>query len=251
MFSWPDRLKSFFILLIVPSALPAQTAKEIVKKADEKLRGTTSQAELTINTIRPGWSRSMEVKVWMKGNDYSMILVQAPARDKGIAFLKRKKEVWNWMPSLERIIKLPPSMMNQSWMGTDFTNDDLVKESSIVNDYWHRFAGDTMLDGKACYKIEMIPRPEAVVVWGKLLVCIDKENFIQLHCRFYDEEGKLMNVMNATDVKMMDQRLIPTRFEMIPMDKKNQRTEMIYRSVKYNRPIDDGFFTTGKMKNIT
>jgi outer membrane lipoprotein-sorting protein len=232
------------------ATLHAQTAKEIVQKADEKLRGTTSQVKLTVNTIRPGWSRSMDVKAWMKGRDYSLILIQSPARDKGIAFLKLKKEVWNWMPSLERTIKLPPSMMSQSWMGTDFSNDDLVKESSIVNDYDHSIIGDTVIGSRACYIIRMIPKPEAAVVWGKLIVCIDKKDFLELHTQFFDEDGRLINIMNAYDVKIMDNRLIPTRFEMIPVGKKNQRTEMIYREIKYNRPIEDGFFTSENLKTV-
>lgn len=245
-------MRYIVIAIVVYLALQpqVQTAREIVRKADEKMRGTTSQVELTIRTVRPGWSRSMDVKAWMKGSDYSMILVQSPAKDKGIAFLKRGKEVWNWMPSLERTIKLPPSMMSQSWMGTDFTNDDLVKESSIVNDYDHSIVGDTILGGRDCYVIQMMPRPEAAVVWGKLLVCIDKKDYLELNTRFFDEEGQLINVMNAYDIKVMDGRLIPTRFEMIPVDKKNQKTEMIYRAVKYNQPIQDGFFTVENLKRI-
>ncbi|HEY0899989.1 MAG TPA: outer membrane lipoprotein-sorting protein, partial [Sphingobacteriaceae bacterium] len=117
------------VALSCSQVLFAQTAREIVRKADQNMRGNSLQAELTIRTIRPSWSREMQCKVWAKGTDYSMILIQSPARDKGITFLKRKKEVWNWMPLLERTIKLPPSMMSQSWMGTDFSNDDLVKES--------------------------------------------------------------------------------------------------------------------------
>ena len=155
------------------------------------------------------------------------------------------------MPTLERTIKLPPSMMSQSWMGTDFSNDDLVKESSIVNDYDHVIIGDTLLDNRACHIIQMTPKPEAAVVWGKLIVCIDKKDFLEFHTRFYDEDGKLINTMNAYDVKLMDGRLIPTRFEMIPSDKKNQKTEMIYRSIKYNRPIEDGFFTTEKLISVS
>lgn len=242
------RLFCFIATIFYFNLIQAQTAKEIVQKADEKLRGSTSQVELTIKIIRPGWSRSMDVKAWMKGTDYSIILIQSPAKDKGIVFLKRKKEVWTWMPSLERTIKLPPSMMNQSWMGTDFSNDDLVKESSIVNDYDHSFIGDTIIDNRACYIIQLIPKPEAAVVWGKLIVCIDKKDFLELHTKFFDEEGVLINIMNGYDVKLMDNRLIPTRFEMIPVDKKNQKTEMIYRTIKYNKPIEDGLFTAEKMK---
>lgn len=215
------------------------------------MRGTTSQAELIIKTIRPAWTRSMDVKVWMKGHDFSMILIQSPAKDKGIVFLKRKKEVWNWMPALERTIKLPPSMMSQNWMGTDFTNDDLVKESSVVTDYDHSILGDTVIDKRNCYIIQMIPKPETAIVWSKLIVCIDKKDFLELHTRFYDEDGKIVNIMNAYDVKIMDGRLIPTRFEMIPMDKKNQKTEMRYKTLQYNRPIADGFFSSEKMKTVS
>ena len=236
----------FAFMLKIPGY--TQEAREIVQKADEKMRGNTSQAIMVIRTVRPTWNREMEVHVWMKGSDLAMIYIQQPAKDKGIVFLKRKKEVWNWMPTLERTIKLPPSMMSQSWMGTDFTNDDLVKESSIVNDYNHRIVGDTVINARICYIIEMQPKPEAAVVWGKLVVCIDKKDFLELHTRFYDEENALINIMNASDIKMMDGRLIPTRFEMIPIDKKNQKTEMIYKSIQYNKPIDDGFFTTERMK---
>lgn len=242
---------SLILFLFTAFALHAQTAKEIVEKADDKMRGNTSQAEITIKTVRSSWSREMTVRTWMKGTTLATILVQSPAKDKGIVYLKRRKEVWNWVPSLEKIIKLPPSMMSQSWMGTDFTNDDLVKESSVVNDYDHSIIGDTIIDKRNCYIIQMRPKPEAAVVWGKLIICIDKKDFIELHTRFYDEEGKLINTMNAYDVKLMDGRLIPTRFEMTPAEKPNQKTVMIYKSVQYNKPIDDNFFTTEKMKTLS
>ena len=215
------------------------------------MRGNTSQSTITIRSIRPSWSREMRIKAWIKGTDYSVLLVTYPTRDKGVVFLKRKKEVWNWMPAIEKIIKLPPSMMSQSWMGTDFTNDDLVKESSLVTDYSHSFNKDTVIDSRTCYTITMIPKPDAAVVWGKLIVCIDKERLVQLHARFYDESDELINIMNASDVRVMDGRLIPTKFEMVPADKKNNRTEMIYESIVFNRNIDDAFFTIDKMQYIT
>ena len=153
----------FFHLFIIPFAF-AQEAKEVVKKADEKAKGKTSVASITIQTIRPGWTREMSVKGWTKGNDLTLILVLAPAKEKGVVFLKRKKEVWNWIPSIERNIKMPPSMMSQSWMGTDFTNDDLVKEASILEDYNHSFLNEVTVDGRNCYKIQLIPKPKAAVV---------------------------------------------------------------------------------------
>lgn len=241
---------TFLFVLIARVTAVGQSATEIVKRSDEKMRGNTSESEMIIRTTRPTWSREMSVRTWMSGTQYAMILILSPAKDKGTVFLKRKKEVWNWLPTLERSIKLPPSMMTQSWMGTDFTNDDLVKESSIVEDYDHRFLGDTTVAGRLSYIVEMIPKPEAAVVWGKIIVCIDKKDYLQLHSRFYDDEGVEVNVMNAYDIKMMDGRLIPTRMEMIPSDKKNQKTEIIYSRIQFNRPIPDNFFTMDRMRNL-
>jgi hypothetical protein len=225
-------------------------AREIVKRADQKMRGSTMQAELLIKTIRPTWSREMQCKIWGKGNELALILIQSPVRDKGISFLKRKKEVWNWLPTLERTIKLPPSMMSQSWMGTDFTNDDLVKESSVVDDYYHKIIGDTLILERTCFIIQMIPKPESAVVWSKVIVCIDKNDFLELHSRFYDEEGDLINTMNSFDIKRMHDRIIPTRFEMIPADKKGQKTVMVYKNIQYNEPIADNFFSVVQMKML-
>ncbi len=241
---------SVLLSFSVAFAVHAQEAKEIVKRADDKMRGKTSQAEMIIKTTRPTWTREMAVRTWMKGTDYAMILILSPVKDKGTVFLKRKKEVWNWLPTLERSIKLPPSMMSQSWMGTDFTNDDLVKESSVVEDYTHTIMGDTLVAERDCYIIQMIPKPEAAVVWGKLIVCIDKKDFLELHSRFYDEDGSLINTMNAFDIKQMDGSLIPTRLEMIPADKKNQKTEIVYKNIFFNRPVEDNYFTLDKMRNL-
>lgn len=243
---------SVLFFLALPDSAWAQslTAIEIVRRTDANMRGSTLQGEMIIRTIRPTWTREMGVKTWMKGKDYSMILITSPAKDKGIAFLKRKKEVWNWVPTLERSIKLPPSMMSQSWMGTDFTNDDLVKESSMIEDYEHALMTDTIIRGMECYKIQMIPKPEAAVVWGKLIMYVDKKNFVEVHVKFFDEDNVLVNIMNALEIKIMGGRMIPTRVEMIPMDKKNQRTEIIYTSLLFDKPIVDAFFTLQQMKNL-
>jgi outer membrane lipoprotein-sorting protein len=240
----------FFLFCLYTCVGFSQSALEIVKKMDQKMRGNTSQAEMIIKTVRPTWSREMQVKTWMKGTSYAMILVQAPIKEKGIVFLKRKKEVWNWMPTLERTIKLPPSMMANSWMGTDFTNDDLVKESSVVEDYVHTIVGDTLIDQQSCYLIKMVPKPQTAVVWGKLIVSVDKKEFLERHTEFYDEEGKLMNTMMADEIKMMDGRLIPTHMTMIPADKKNHKTEILYKSIRFNKTIDDNFFSVEKIKQI-
>jgi len=245
-------MKHFFqaLLFLMSCSAIAQDAREIVRKADEHARGNTSLAEMSIVTTRPKWTRTLELKAWTKGNDLALILVQKPAKDKGTVFLKRKKEVWNWLPSLERNIKLPPSMMSQSWMGTDFSNDDLVKESSMVNDYDHSLIGSEQVEGRECYKIQMIPKPEAAIVWGKVLIWIDKKDFLQLRVEFYDEDGKQNSVMQGSDIKMLGGRLLPSRLTMTPAEKPGQKTEIIYKSLNFSKPIEDGFFTPENMTKV-
>lgn len=239
-------MKKILLLLFFYFSITAvsQEAKDIIKKADEKAKGKTSVANITIQTIRPSWTREMTVKAWTKGNDLSFILVLAPAKEKGVVFLKRKKEVWNWIPSIERNIKMPPSMMSQSWMGTDFTNDDLVKEASILEDYNHSFLEDVIIDGRNCYKIQLLPKPKSAVVWGKVIMDIDKKDFMMLYVEYYDEDGTLINTMRCSDIKLLGGRLLPGKMEMIPANKKGNKTVLIYNSLVFDTPLDDSFFTT-------
>lgn len=232
------------------TAQSQDTATEIIRKADTHARGTTSKANVTIKIIRPNWSRELNMRMWAKGADYSLILIQSPAKEKGTVFLKRGKEVWNWIPSIERSIKLPPSMMSQSWMGTDFTNDDLVKESSAVTDYVHSFSGSDTLLGRPCYVITMIPKPESAVVWGKVIVRIDKKDHMELRMDFYDEEGELTSVIQATEVGTIAGRMLPTKMEMTPIGKKGHKTVMKYDDLILDEPIDDSFFTTTNLKKV-
>jgi outer membrane lipoprotein-sorting protein len=239
------------VLLMCSVYVLAQTdAKAIVKKAEDNLRGNSSYAEITIKIIRPSWEREMKMKAWSKGKKQSLIYITAPQKDRGTVFLKRDKEVWNYIPSIERNIKLPPSMMSQSWMGTDFTNDDLVKEASAEDDYTHELLRDSIIDGRICYKILMKPTPTASVVWGKVIVWIDKKDYLQLRAEFYDEENVLVNAMIASDIKILGGRLLPAKMEMIPMDKKGNKTVMIYEQLKFDIPIEETFFSTQNMKQV-
>lgn len=239
-------------LLMVQVAWTQQdlTAKEIITKADEKLKGSTNEGTIKMSIIRPSWSREMTMKTWGKGDDLSLIYVTAPARDKGTAFLKRGKEIWNWQPSIDRAIKLPPSMMMQSWMGSDFTNDDLVKQSSIVTDYHHKLMGKETIEGRETYKLELIPKEDAAVVWGKILVWIDTQEFMQLKTEFYDEDGYLVNTMLGKDVKMLGGKLLPAIMEVIPADEEGNKTVIEYLSLKFDQPINDSFFSVQNMKRV-
>jgi outer membrane lipoprotein-sorting protein len=227
-----------------------QTAKEIIQKADDKMQGNSNKSEMRMTIIRPDWQREVTMKGWALGRKYSLILITAPARDKGSAFLKRDKEMWNWQPSIDRVIKLPPSMMLQSWMGSDFTNDDLVKESSIVNDYTHSLGADTVINELDCYKVILIPKPDAPVVWGKIVVYIDKTEFNQHLVYYYDEDNFLINTMVLSDIKTMGGRIIPTHLEMIPADEPQNKTVIEYFKMEFDLDLSQSFFSLQNMKRV-
>ncbi len=227
------------------------SAREIISRADEKSRGKTSQSAMTMNIIRPNWSRSVSLKMWSKESDYSLVYITAPAKEKGQVFLKRENDMWNWVPAIERLIKIPPSMMMQSWMGSDFTNDDLVKESSVIVDYNHTLIGKELLRGQECYKIELLPLPDAAVTWGKVISWITIKGFNQWKAEYYNEDMELVNTMNAYDIKKMDDREIPVRLEMEPVNKKGQKTVLIIDLINFDNPIDNSFFSQQNMKRIS
>jgi len=244
--------KFTYLLLFLAAAFAgsAQDIKEIVRKSDEKFRGTSSSGTFSMTIERPTWSRTISMKSWALGTEYSLIYVTAPAKEKGQVFLKRGNEMWNWVPSIERMVKIPPSMMMQSWMGSDFTNDDLVRESSIVKDYTHKLVGEETIADYPCYKIELTALENAPVVWGKVLMWVSKKDYLWLKAEFYDEEGSLVNTEILSDIKKMDDRVIPTRMEMIPADKKGQKTIMIFENTDFDVPLKEDFFSIQNMKKI-
>lgn len=238
------------LIALVSFTVNAQSAKEIIKMVDDKMQGESNKAEMRMTIVRPDWKREITMKSWAKGRDMSLILITGPARDKGTSTLKRKKELWNWQPSIDRTIKLPPSMMLQSWMGSDFTNDDLVRESSIVNDYTHELGEDTVVNNYDCYKIIMTPKPDAPVVWGKLVVYVEKVELNQLLVYYYDEDAFLVNTMKLSEVKNMDGRNIPTRMEMIPAEEPENMTVIEYLVMDFDIDISDNFFSIQNMKRV-
>lgn len=243
---------TFGMIFLLAAGLPAQTpdAKEIVRKADEKMRGLSNRAEMKMTIIRPSWTREMTMKTWGKGEDYALVLVTAPARDKGTAFLKRGREMWNWQPTIDRVVKMPPSMMSQSWLGSDFKNDDLVQQTSVVNDFSHKLLGSETIEGRACHKIELIPREDAAVVWGKIIVWIDKTDYLELKTEFYDEDGYLVNTMLGKDIKTMGGRVLPARLEVIPADEPGHKTMLEYIWIEFDKPMEESFFSVQNMKRV-
>lgn len=241
------------IFVMAESSLYGQsqlTAKEIIEKADDKVRGKTNKSILEMQIIRPTWQRDISMKSWSNGLDYSMTYITSPARDKGQVFMKRKTEMWNWMPSIGRMVKIPASMMSQGWMGSDYTNDDILKESSIVVDYKHSLAGEEEVEGLNCYKIEMQPKEEAAVIWGKVYKWITKDEFIQIKSEYFDEDNELVKSDFGYDFKMMDGRLIPTRIEIVPAGEEGKKTVLFMKEIEFDIEIDESYFSQQNMKRI-
>lgn len=243
-------LLSSVLLLCSSLFLSGQDVNQIIKKSEDNLRGSSSQGTIEINIVRPTWERSITATTWSQGSDYSMILIHSPARDKGTVFLKRETEMWNYIPTINRQVKMPPSMMSQSWMGSDFNNDDLIRESSLVKDYTHKILGKDTINGRECYKIESIPHDDAPVVWGKLISWISVENYLQMKTDFYDLRGEVVQRMEGFDVMEFDGRTLPSRIRMTPLDKEGQYTEMTYKSLEFDVEFEENFFSVQNMKRI-
>lgn len=227
------------------------SATEVIRQADEKFNGEKSSiSTMSMTIIRPAWQRTVDFKNWSLGRDYALTLINAPAKDAGQTFLKRGTEMWSWNPSISRLIKLPPSMMSQGWMGSDYTNDDILKESSVVNDYTHEFIGEENIDGRLCYKIKMTPKEDAAVVWGHQIRWIDKKDLLVLKAELYDEDGTLVRTEKGSDIRVMDGRTIPTMMEIIPAEEPGNKTLVTIKDIKFNVTVQESFFSQQNMKNL-
>ena len=231
------------------NALVAQepTAHDIVDRAEQALWGRTLRAQFTMTVRTPRWERSLTLESWMDRPSRTFIRILAPAKEAGIASLRIGAEMWNYLPTVERTIKIPPSMMLQPWMGSDFTNDDLVKESSMVDDYTHRVIGSDST-GVPAYIIEAIPKPDAAVVWGRLVLRIRKSDILPVRVEFYDERGTLVRALTYSDIKPIGGRAIPTKWEMRPLAKPGNVTTIVLERATFNAPIGAEIFT---QRNLT
>jgi len=242
-------------LFLACSELSAQalSADELVAKMDSLLRGTSSYMKMKMTIFNPDWSGPREIEMFayvVLKDSKSFIRITAPARDRGTGFLKIGYNLWMFVPSTERVMKIPPSMMHESWMGSDFTNDDLVRESSVVKDYDHKIlkVEDNPQGGKN-YSLELIPKPGAPVVWGKILVWVWDRGYVPLKEQYFDEAGKLVNEMIFSEVQDMGGRKIPSKWEMRSMNKPGHKTEFKILEAKFDFNIEQGTFTEKNLKS--
>jgi len=238
------------ILVSIGFSTKAQDAKEIIKKMDDKLQGDSNKSEMTMSIVRPKYTRTIAFKNWSLGREYFLTYVTSPSKDKGMVSMKYEKEMWSYTPTINRMIKLPPSMMSQGWMGSDYTNDDLVKQSSIVKDYTHTILGEETINDNECYNIQMIPNNDANVVWGKINIWVDKEKYINLKAEYYDEEEFLVRTELGKEIKTFDGRELPSIIEIIPAEEPKNRTIINIISMEFDVDIKESFFSQQNMKRV-
>jgi outer membrane lipoprotein-sorting protein len=238
----------FFLVADLSQDTMAQDAQAIVQAGFDYWRGKASVATVVMVIHRPDWERSMTINAWTKGQADSIIIVTAPPKDRDNGTLKRGKEMWLYNPKVNRVIKVPPSMMSQSWMGSDFSNNDLAKSDSILNDYTHTLIGTETYEGKRVYVIKSMPKPEAPVVWGMQRLKI-REDHILLQEEFYDEDLKLVKAMTGSQIQMMGGRLFPKVWRMQKAGGEDEYTELIYQELDFKNDLPDNLFTLTNLRN--
>ena len=245
MYRWCARslmLGAAGVLAAAPAA--AQTdPMEIIDRVERLMRGDSSRGVATMEVVTEHWEREMTMEVWSLGTDYSLVRLRAPRRDAGTATLMAGDDIWNYLPKVDRTIKIPASMMGGAWMGSHFTNDDLVKESRLVDDYDVEMAFEGERDGVDVWELRLNPKPEAAVVWGHMAFLVRQSDSMPLWARYYDEDGELARTMEYSAFTEMGGRLVPGVMDMVPADKPEERTSFRYEELEFDVDLDTSFFS--------
>ena len=246
----------FVLYFISAGSVGAQSAEKntdaasIVKEALDYWRGQSSYTEAQMNVHRPDFERTMELVAWTKDTDHTLVRFVAPKKDAGSATLTVHDSMWSFSPKTNRIIKIPPSMMSQSWMGSDFSHRDLSKSDSIVRDYDHTLLKTENRSGMKVYIIQSIPKPDAAVVWGREVLEIREDKIILKH-EFYDQDSVLIKVFSAEKIELMGDRLYATQVKMTRLDQPDEWTSMHYKKADFGLKIPESVFTQANLKNTS
>jgi hypothetical protein len=222
----------------------------IIKHIDDMYRSESSISRMKLIITKPRNKRTLGMKTWTKGEEKALVVIQSPPREKGTATLKIDRNLWNYLPRINRTIRIPPSMMMVSWMGSDFTNDDIVHEASFHEDYNYSLIGES--EDPNGWLIELKAKPDIVGLWEKLEVVVSKDGRIPLLARYFDRKGRLARVFKYSDVKNFDGHIIPSKLTLIPKDedKRGHKTELIYEDIDFNVPVPDRTFSLSNLERI-
>lgn len=240
-------IKPLLAFIFFSALLFASEADEIIKKLDENMRGKNVSLKITMKIVSMGHERTMRIESYSQGSKKSFTKLLYPPKERGITFLSLDGQMWQYVPKIEMIIKIPPSMMLQNWMGTDITNDDMVKQSSIIDDY----------DAKLLKKenniatIELTPKPESAVVWGKIVTNIDLDTYTSIKDIFYDDEHRKVRYFLYKEVEKYGKYYTPTYWRVQSYDKESSYTEMWLEDVKYDTDISDAYFKKSALKRFS
>ncbi len=249
-FTMNKRPVFLLILLVIPALGIAEErdAKSIVRDAIDHWRGVSSYTEMTMIIHRPDWERSMTMRAWTKGDDHSLVRVIEPKKDRGNGTLTDDNSMWSYSPKINRVIKIPSSMMGQSWMGSDFSNKDVARADAIVDEYEHSLLSTEEVDGIIVYEIEAIPHEDAAVVWGREVLRI-REDHVVLEHSFFDQDGELVKSLQTMEITDMGGRTIAKRQRMNKADKPDEWTEIQVIEVDYESELKHSLFTLSNLGN--
>ncbi len=231
--------------LLASTVMAASDPKaiELLERVDNLYQQENSHAVMTMEIVTPDFERSMSMESWSIGLDYSLVRVLEPKKERGVSTLKRENDMWNYLPKIRKVIKVPPSMMMGSWMGSDFTNDDLMREGSWVDEF-----DVTLSEDDTLYTLDLVAKPDTVTVWGAMQIIIDKSNLMPLKQVYFDEDGSAMREMIFSDIKTFGEVTLPTVMELRPLNKPENRTRVIYESMEFDVDIDEDFFSLQNLK---
>lgn len=246
------RLVSIIFALTLAVTVPAYAVTPdidvIIRHIDELFRSSSSHATVEMQIVTPNWERTLTLEMWSLGTDRTFIRIHEPKKEKGVGTLRIGNEMWNYLPKVNKVIKVPPSMMTSSWMGSDFTNDDLVSEVSWVDDYDHSFV-DTEAPKDGEVHIRSVPHEGVPVVWGSVVSAIRSDDFMPLWEKYYDEKDRLMRTITFSDVRAFGSRSIPTVLEIVPESDPGNKTVMNYISAEFDIAIEENIFSSRHLRS--
>jgi outer membrane lipoprotein-sorting protein len=243
------------LLCAGPVASAEIDAEELVRGAEERMRGQTSELKATMHITTPRWSRSVTFRSWDdRRGDRSLTRILAPRKDKGTGFLRLGSTLWTYLPRVERTMRIPPSMMLQSWMGSDFTNDDVARESSLIDDYDAMLLSPRQVGGVEALGVRLEPHEDAPVVWGKIELWVTAADLTPLEYLYFDEphDGvhELVRTMRFSEIRTVQGRAMPHRWSIIPADKPGHSTEVVIDEIHFDLEFADGQFTVKRLKRV-
>lgn len=249
------RGKQFAVFLLLFLAAGASCAADkdpsdidaIVSRLDRLYRSSSSVSEIEMQITTPHWQRTLVLRAWTEGTRKTFIRILSPLKDRDVATLRLGAEMWNYLPAVNKIIKIPPSMMAGSWMGSDFTNDDLVKESSLLDDYRYRRVTPPDAQPGLVY-IEFTPKENKPIVWAKIVTAVRAADYLPVSEMFYDEHNEVLRVMTFSDIRTFGGRRLPSVMEMVPTNKPGNATIMRYRSIRFDMPMNADVFSLRNLR---